>query len=85
MSCFSNQWRRTPRSDDIQRLNRSSSDKCEGNGDENQSLFSWLYSSLTVSACPGLRRVSCDKNHGMLVSDEGAPELLKHTRWLPRR
>jgi len=54
MSCFSNQWRRTPRSDDIQRLNRSSSDKCEGNGDENQSLFSWWYPLLNSLSLPRL-------------------------------
>ena len=43
------------------RFNRSASDECEGKGNENESLFHSRIPSLTVSVCPGWRRVAVTK------------------------
>ena len=43
------------------RFNRSATDECEGKGNENESLFHSRIPSLTVSVCPGWRRVAVTK------------------------
>jgi hypothetical protein len=52
------------------RFSCSASNDCEDKGDENETVFHNRIPSLTVSACPGLRRWAVTKITEMLVSDE---------------
>ena len=62
--------------DNLERVNchrhlRASGKSEKGKGGEHENLFHGPIPSSTILACPGLRRVGCDQNHGMLVSEEG--------------
>jgi hypothetical protein len=67
------------------RLSRSASDDCEGEGDENERVFHGRVPLLTVSACPAGGSGAVIKIRECSFADKGHLSRAEHPRFVPLR